>query len=70
MVASVSSALITVTATISPAGYSMGNEAFIEGGGMLTGDNSANQLPNNDIIRIPAPVSGNDLQFITVRNTA
>lgn len=69
-VTNVTSTTLTITATISPAGYALAGEVFIEGGGLLTGGYGSGQLPDSGVIRIPTPSdSFTDTQFLTTRDS-
>lgn len=69
-ITNVTSTVLTVAATISPAGYSLANNVFIQGGGFLSGGDSAGLLPDSGVIRIPTPTqSFIDTEIITARDS-
>lgn len=72
-ITNVTDTVLTMSAFISPAGYSLSGDIFAEGGGLLTGATStvASSLPDSGIIRIPPLASQyQDIQVITTRDSS
>jgi len=68
-ITSVTDTEITIDTTISPAGYALSNDVFIEGGGCLSGGDAADVLPDAGIIRLTPPADQyKDRQAITTRD--
>lgn len=68
-VTAVTDDILTMVATITPAGYALAGETFAQGGGLVSGGDSIALMPDSGMFRIPQPDSFIDTEVMTFRRS-